>query len=161
MKFNEIKEIIQLVNDSDLSEIKLENGDFKLIIRTKEYVKGKNMAPMVSVQPQMQMAQPPVAPAATAPVPAVAGETKDAPEKEYLEVRSPIVGTFYRASAPEKPPYIKVGDVINVGDTVCIVEAMKLFNEIESEVSGRVVKVMVEDTHPVQYDQVLFLVEPN
>ena len=80
---------------------------------------------------------------------------------QYLEIKSPIVGTFYRSSSPEKPPYVKVGDTIEVGQVVCIVEAMKLFNEIESEISGKVVKTMVEDAQPVEYDQVLFLIDPE
>ena len=97
-------------------------------------------------------ADPPAAPAANDS----AGDNAN-----LIEVKSPIVGTFYRSASPEKPPYVKVGDSINVGDVVCIVEAMKLFNEIESEVSGKIVKVMVEDASPVEYDQVLYMVDPN
>ena len=95
-----------------------------------------------------------------------AAKAKEAPAKKeentnYLEVKSPMVGTFYRSSSPEKPPYAEVGKSINKGDVVCIIEAMKLFNEIEAEVSGKIVKVMVENAKPVEYDQVLFLVEPE
>ncbi len=95
--------------------------------------------------------------------PAEAADSASAEDdnKDLVEVKSPIVGTFYRSSAPDKPPYAKVGDEVSVGDVVCIVEAMKLFNEIESEVSGKVVKVLVEDATPVEYDQPLFLVDPK
>lgn len=88
-------------------------------------------------------------------------ESSSGENENYIYVKSPIVGTFYRSSSPDKPAYIKIGDSIGVGDVVCIVEAMKLFNEIESEVSGKVVKIMIEDATPVEYDQVLFLVDPN
>jgi acetyl-CoA carboxylase biotin carboxyl carrier protein len=117
-------------------------------------------------QPYPQAPQP--APAPPAPKPQAEPAQSEAPASEakaedsnYLEVRSPIVGTFYRSSSPEKPPYVKVGDAIEVGQVVCIVEAMKLFNEIESEIAGKIVKVMVEDAQPVEYDQVLFLVDPK
>ena len=88
-------------------------------------------------------------------------ESSSVESENYIAVKSPIVGTFYRSASPDKPPYIKIGDSINVGDVVCIVEAMKLFNEIESEVSGKVVKVMIEDATPVEYDQVLYLIDPK
>ncbi|MEM1122521.1 MAG: acetyl-CoA carboxylase biotin carboxyl carrier protein, partial [Bacteroidota bacterium] len=119
-------------------------------------------------------AMPPAYPAAVPPAPAEAAPanaaaTPDLPpaapaadkQDNYVEVKSPIVGTFYRSPSPEKPAYIKVGDTIAVGDVVCIVEAMKLFNEIESEVSGTVVKILLEDSSPVEYDQPLFLVDPS
>ena len=118
--------------------------------------------------PQVQqMAPPPAAAPAAAPpseTPANADTGKSSKEDNtanYLEVKSPMVGTFYRSASPEKPAYVKVGDTIEPGSVVCIVEAMKLFNEIEAEVSGKIVKVLVEDASPVEYDQVLFLVDPN
>lgn len=172
MTFKEIQELIKLVNKSNLTEFKMENGDFKISLRTKNYgkYKGDNTTSILPVQTAMPALQTthfaPAAPATapkSAPVEA-AVTAKDTTEEDtttYLEVRSPIVGTFYRSASPDKPPYVKVGDTINVGDVVCIVEAMKLFNEIESEVSGKVVKVLIEDTSPVEYDQVLYLVDPN
>ncbi len=175
MDFKEIQELIKLINKSNLTEFKMEKGDFKVSIRTKKF--GKMMSQnILQAQPQMipVQAAPAQQPAATPP----SGSTANGPESKvsknqdssepasggnenYIAVKSPIVGTFYRSASPDKPPYIKVGDSIGVGDVVCIVEAMKLFNEIESEVSGKVVKVMVEDATPVEYDQVLFLVDPK
>jgi acetyl-CoA carboxylase biotin carboxyl carrier protein len=175
MDFKEIQELIKLINKSNLTEFKMEKGDFKVSIRTKKFGKMMNQ-PIMQAQPQMvpmqqaAIQQPAVSPQTSAttngPEAAVSdnqnNQVTSAGENEnYIAVKSPIVGTFYRSSAPEKPPYIKVGDTIGVGDIVCIVEAMKLFNEIESEVSGKVVKIMIEDASPVEYDQVLFLLDPK
>ncbi len=163
MTFKELQELIKLVNKSELTELKLKDENYELTLRTKHFINKQVVAP--AVQTVMANAPAPVAPAAPAPAPAPAA----APEKpaasapdtsKLLEVRSPIVGTFYRSSSPDKPPYVKVGDTIEVGSVVCIVEAMKLFNEIESEIGGKIVQVMVEDASPVEYDQVLYLVEP-
>lgn len=166
MEFEQIQELIKLISETGLSEVKIEQGDFKLSARSKDYYKNTGERQIVSM-PAMQSIQappvqqaPPAAPTpAATPKAAAPAETNDG--GNYLEVRSPIVGTFYRSASPEKPPYVKVGDTISVGDVVCIVEAMKLFNEIESEVSGKVVKVMLDDASPVEYDQVLYLVEPS
>jgi len=169
MTFKEIQELIKLVNKTNLSELKLKDGEFEIQIRSKEYIKNKaggESPQIISMAPPAVQAAPaaPVAVAApaTAAADAPASAAADAPSStaNLIEVKSPIVGTFYRSSSPDKPAFIKVGDTIKTGDVVCIVEAMKLFNEIESEVSGKVVKVMVEDASPVEYDQVLFLVEP-
>ena len=166
MTFKEIQELIKLVNKTNLSELKLKDGDFEIQIRSKEYIRNKagmSDAPqIISMAPQMQSAPAPqpVAAAVEAPAAKPTEATPDSDSANLIEVKSPIVGTFYRSSSPDKPAFIKVGDTIKTGDVVCIVEAMKLFNEIESEVSGKVVKVMVEDASPVEYDQVLFLVEP-
>jgi len=176
MTFKEIQDLIKLINKSNLTEFKMKDGDFSLSIRTKKY--GKNRMPQIVQTPQqivpvsapMAQMQMPMTPAAAAPSPSVdasadaGGSSEDGNESlegSYVEIRSPIVGTFYRSSSPDKPQYVKPGDTIEVGSVVCIVEAMKLFNEIESEVSGKIVKVMVEDASPVQYDQVLFLVDPK
>ena len=176
MTFKEIQDLIKLINKSNLTEFKIKDGDFSLSIRTKKY--GKNRIPQIVQSPQqivpvsapmapMQVSMP----STPAPPPASnnensssSGSTQEGEgnvEGNYLEIRSPIVGTFYRSSSPDKPQYVKPGDTIEVGSVVCIVEAMKLFNEIESEVSGKIVKVMLEDASPVQYDQVLFLVDPK
>ena len=179
MELNDIQELLKLINKLKFSEFKMRDGEFELTIRSKEYSKARYQssnstpaAPSIIPVPSPMAAVPPAsfaAPAAPAPVaaaaPAVAAPAAApaAAESEgtgnYKEVRSPIVGTFYRSSSPDKPPFAKVGDKIEEGQVVCIVEAMKLFNEIESEVSGTIVKVLVEDAQPVEYDQVLFLVE--
>lgn len=175
MTYKEISELVKLVNKTNLTEFKIKQGEFELSIRTEKYNRTKTtqvVAPQQQIMPIAAAPMPAVAqayaPPAAAPAetaPATENKKVEAPAKEtkgnYLEVKSPIVGTFYRSSSPEKGPYVKVGDTIEVGQTVCIVEAMKLFNEIETEVAGKVVKVMVEDAQPVEYDQVLFLVEPN
>jgi len=171
MNYKEIQDLIKLINKTDISEFKLREGEFEITIRTKDYHKGK---PTLAA-PQQIISVPAPAPVAAIPVAAIPAEsTKEAStntsDKEkaakadkssLLEVKSPIVGTFYRSASPEKPPYAKVGDRIEVGSVVCIVEAMKLFNEIESEISGKVVEVLLEDASPVEYDQPLFLVDPN
>ncbi len=160
MTFKEIQELIKLVNKNKLSEFKLKDGDFEISIRTEKYTKSKAVA--VSPAPQV-LAQAPATPPVQAPETEKPAQT-DAPKKEeshnYLEIKSPMVGTFYRSAAPDKPPYVKVGDTVEPDTVVCIIEAMKLFNEIEAEVSGKIVKVMVEDAQPVEFGQVLFLVEP-
>lgn len=172
MNFKEIQELLKLINKLDLSEFKMKDGEFELSIRTKLYEKGAKQPPtMVSPPPQQVIPVPAVpqtvstpstpvsepAKADNKPVPARAKEEN----KNYQEIKSPIVGTFYRSSSPDKPAYVKVGDLVEAGQVVCIVEAMKLFNEIESEISGKIVKVLVEDAQPVEYDQVLFLVDTN
>jgi acetyl-CoA carboxylase biotin carboxyl carrier protein len=176
MNFKEIQELLKLINKLELTEFKMKDGEFELSVRTKNYEKGSKQPPALVSPPQQQVipmpsvqqpfVPPATTPAAPAPEPAKT-ENKPAPSppkednKNYLEIKSPIVGTFYRSSSPDKPPYIKVGDAVEQGQVVCIVEAMKLFNEIESEISGKIVKVMVEDAQPVEYDQVLFLVDSN
>lgn len=177
MNFKELQELIKLVAKTELSEFKMQDGELKLHIRGKDYVAGgKNNAaapsiisvpsapaPAYSPAPAPAPAVPSPAPAApaAAPAPAAAASSEAATDEgNYVEVKSPMIGTFYRSASPDKPAYVKVGDTVKNGDTVCIVEAMKLFNEIESEVSGKIVKVMVEDAQPVEYDQVLFLVDP-
>jgi acetyl-CoA carboxylase biotin carboxyl carrier protein len=169
MTFKDIQDLIKLINRSDLSEFRMKDGDFELTIRTNEYM--KNRGTTTTHTQIMPMAAPAMPAAAAAPAPLAAAPTPaavpaaSAPQEEdtskYLEVKSPMVGTFYRSPSPDKPIYVKVGDSISEGSPVCIIEAMKLFNEIESEVSGKIVKVLVEDAQPVEYDQVLFLVDPS
>ncbi len=168
MTFKEIQELIKLVGKSDLAEFKMKDGEFEVSIRTKYYGTHRQLVQPIAAPPAVvsmptlsQEAAP--APVAAAPKPEPEmKKTEAAPkaDKKYLEIKSPIVGTFYRSPSPDKPAYVKVGDRIEAGNVVCIVEAMKLFNEIESDVTGTIVKVMVEDAQPVEYDQVLFLVEP-
>ncbi len=170
MNTKEIHDLIKLVNRLELAEFKMKDGEFEISIRTKLFGKTKKQeAPVIAVPsaPAVQAVQPAAPtvpePAQPAPQPKAADAQAESAggEEGLVEVRSPIVGTFYRSPSPDKPPYIKVGDSIDVGSVVCIVEAMKLFNEIESEVSGKIVKVVVEDASPVEYDQVLFLVDPK
>ncbi len=158
MDFNQIQELIRLVSKQKITEFVYKQGDFKLIIRQGNESNGNNLAPVViQSQPAMTMAAPVHAPA-PAPVPApVAAPAAEASNTKTI--KSPMVGTFYRSTGPDKPPFAKVGDEVEVGGTVCIIEAMKLFNEIESDLKGRIVKVLVEDATPVEYDQPLFLVE--
>lgn len=173
MNFKEIQELIKLLAKTELSEFKLKDGDFQLHVRGKDYAvptKDGGASPIFSVPAAPAPAYPAPAPAPAAPAPAAApasapatpaaAPAATAEDGNYLEIKSPMIGTFYRSSSPDKDAYVKVGDVINSGDAVCIIEAMKLFNDIESEVAGRIVKVMVEDAQPVEYDQVLFLVDP-
>jgi len=168
MTFKEIQELIKLVAKTELSEFKIKNGEFQLHIRGKGFpiTVREGGVPMVAAPPAPAAGYSSPAPASSAPPPPTNGAPASQPAapaedtSKYVEVKSPMIGTFYRSASPDKPAYAKVGDQIKVGDTVCIVEAMKLFNEIESEVSGKIVKVMVEDAQPVEYDQVLFLVDP-
>ncbi|MFK7937641.1 MAG: acetyl-CoA carboxylase biotin carboxyl carrier protein [Saprospiraceae bacterium] len=169
MTFKEIQDLIKLINKTDLAEFKMKDGEFELSIRTDKFSKTKaapvsavpSFIPMPSAPAAMPMATAPATPAPSAAAKPAEAASDAADTSNYLEVKSPIVGTFYRSSSPEKPAFIEVGDNISEGSVVCIVEAMKLFNEIESEVSGKVVKVMIEDAQPVEYDQVLFLVDPK
>lgn len=161
MDFNQIQELIRMVSKHKLSEFSLKEGDFKLTIRNQGTIV-ESTAPVMVAAPQPVMSMPVAAPvAATAPkadAPAAAPAAAD--ESKLLTIKSPMVGTFYRSAGPDKPPFIKIGDTVDSGSKVCIIEAMKLFNEIESEVKGKIVKILVEDASPVEYDQPLFLVEP-
>lgn len=163
MTYKEIKELLKMVEESDLAEFKLKDGDFEISIRTGSYSKVKMTSqpilatPAMAAQPQAPVPMANMAAASPASAPADAADGTEG----LLEVRSPIVGTFYRSPSPDKGAFVSVGDTISEGSVVCIVEAMKLFNEIESEVAGKIVKVLVDDATPVEYDQVLFLVDPK
>tara|TARA_B100000965_G_scaffold397412_1_gene413923 strand:- start:749 stop:1267 length:519 start_codon:yes stop_codon:yes gene_type:complete len=171
MKLSEIQELIKFVSKSGISEVEIEDKDFKINIKTPPFKRGKQaqneQQVVTQVIPAQQMAaMPQQMPAAVAPAasPALVAEVPKEEKKEdtqnYIEIKSPMIGTFYRKPSPDKAEFVKVGDSIGEGDTVCVIEAMKLFNEIESEVSGKIVKVLVDDSTPVEYDQPLFLVEP-
>ena len=155
MNITQIQDLIKFVAKSGVSEVEIEQKDFKITIKTPG--KGKQEFVQVASAPMMaapaQMAMPAAAPAAA---PVVAAPVAS----NLIEIRSPMIGTFYRSASPEKPAFVEVGSEIKVGDKVCIVEAMKLFNDIESEVSGRIVKILVNDMSPIEFDQPLFLVEP-
>ena len=164
MDLKEIQNLIKFVSNSGVAEVKLETGDVKITIRTTlegnspdiTYVQ---QAPMQQAIPQVAAA--PVAPVAAAPVAATPADTTADDTSKYITIKSPMIGTLYRKPAPDKPMFVEVGSKINKGDVVCVVEAMKLFNEIESEVSGKIVKVLVDDSSPVEFDQPLFLVDPS
>ena len=161
MNFKEIKELVALLKDSNLAEFNYKKDDLELRIKTDKFTGKVKVAPAIQATTPMPAAPvtPAVAPPATAPAQGKPA-TEEAPSSaNTVEVKSPIVGTFYRSPGPDKDAFVKVGDTIEVGSVVCIVEAMKLFNEIESEVAGKIVKVLVDDASPVEYDQPLFLVE--
>lgn len=164
MELKDIQNLIRFVAKSGASEVKLEMEDVKITIRTGS--DSETIVQHVQMPTQMQPQQA-MAPAAQtqAPAAAPAAETKPAADtaddSKYITVKSPIIGTFYRKPSPDKDLFCEVGDSIKQGDVLCIIEAMKLFNEIESEVSGTIVKVLVDDSSPVEFDQPLFLVDPS
>jgi acetyl-CoA carboxylase biotin carboxyl carrier protein len=155
MDIKQIQELIKFVSRSGVNEVAIEQENFKITIKT-------NQAPVYVNAALPAQAAVQAAPQAAAPVvetkAAAAPETEDT--SKYITIKSPMIGTFYRSSSPDKPLLVNVGDEIGIGKVICIVEAMKLFNEIESEVAGRIVKVLVDNASPVEYDQPLFLVEP-
>ncbi len=159
MEFKQIQELIKLVSESNIGEVTVEQKDFKITIKQKEeqvtqVMQAAPQMPMYQLQqPQYQM--PPAASPASTPAAATAAPSNT------VTIKSPMIGTFYRRPSPDKPYFVEVGDEVSVGAVVCIIEAMKLFIEIESEVSGRVVKILVDDASPVEYDQDLYLVEPS
>ncbi|MCB0483109.1 MAG: acetyl-CoA carboxylase biotin carboxyl carrier protein [Flavobacteriales bacterium] len=168
MKLEEIQALIKFVAKSGVSEVDLEMGDVKLNIKVPGAYKKEEIqvAPVTMMAPPAQQVVSPASSNAPAPA-AQAVSAATAPpaeetisESNLVEIKSPMIGTFYRRASPDKPNFVAVGDQINPGDIICIIEAMKLFNEIESEISGKIVKVLVDDASPVEYDQVLFLVEP-
>ena len=160
MDIKEIQNLIKFVAKSGASEVKLEIEDVKITIKTGS---AKTETTIVQAAPMAQMPQVaapvPVAPATPAAPVASSNEASD--DSKYITIKSPIIGTFYRKPSPDKPNFAEVGTEVKVGDTVCIIEAMKLFNEIESEVSGKIVKILVDDSSPVEFDQPLFLVDPS
>jgi acetyl-CoA carboxylase biotin carboxyl carrier protein len=161
MDIKEIQNLIKFVAKSGASEVKLEMDDIKITIKT-----GSDADTTIVHQVPAQLPQQIIsAPAAEAPAVPAAASQPAAPEaseeSKYITIKSPIIGTFYRKPAPDKPLFVEVGQTIKEGDVLCIIEAMKLFNEIESEVSGKIVKILVEDSSPVEFDQPLFLVDPS
>ena len=157
MDIKEIQNLIKFVAKSGASEVKLEMEDIKITIKTGSEKTETTIVQAAPVASLPQVAAPVSAQLVDTAAPAVAQDENS----NYITVKSPIIGTFYRKSSPEKPNFVEVGTDIKIGDTVCVIEAMKLFNEIESEVSGKIVKVLVDDSSPVEYDQPLFLVDPS
>ncbi|MCI0750461.1 MAG: acetyl-CoA carboxylase biotin carboxyl carrier protein [Flammeovirgaceae bacterium] len=156
MKTSEIRDLIDFISKSGLNEVNIETKELKLSIKKEPDQKILKASAPVMAAPVAAM--PTIAAPATAAT-APKAEKAAAPGKKTVEIKSPMIGTFYRSANPDSPPFVSVGDKISKGQTVCIIEAMKLFNEIESEVSGTVVKVMVENATPVEYEQLLFVVE--
>ena len=154
MNIQEIQDLIKFVAKSQVSEVEIEKKDFKITIKSELKSKGgiNDQPIIVQAAAPAPMAIPAAAPAVPAAAPEVASN--------LIEIKSPVIGTFYRSSGPDKDLFVNVGDTIALGDTVCIIEAMKLFNEIEAEITGKIVKVLVDDATPVEYGQPLFLVEP-
>jgi len=157
MDLKEIQNLIKFVSNSGVAEVKLETGDVKITIRTT--LEGNT--PDITYVQQAPMAQV-AAPAPVAAVPAApASPAASEDTSKYITIKSPMIGTFYRKPAPDKPVFVEVGSTIGKGDVLCVVEAMKLFNEIEAEVSGKIVKILADDASPVEFDQPLFLVDPS
>lgn len=164
MDIKEIQSLIKFVAKSGASEVKLEMEDLKITIRTGST---SSSSPETTIVQQIPVPQaqsaPPVAqaPAAQAPEADKTDSGSKSDDSKYITIKSPIIGTFYRKPSPDKPPFVEVGTTVSQGDVLCVIEAMKLFNDIESEVSGKIVKVLVEDSSPVEFDQPLFLVDPS
>ena len=160
MDLKEIQNLIKFVAKSGTSEVKLETDDFKITIKTGS----EESVTTVVQQAAVPMQQPIISaapPQEVAPAPAAAPPAAVIEDSKYITVKSPIIGTFYRRPSPDKPLFAEVGQTISEGDVLCVIEAMKLFNEIESEISGKIVKVLVDDASPVEFDQPLFLVDPS
>lgn len=161
MKTAEIRDLIEFISKTGLNEVNVETKELKLHVKREP---DQKVIKSVAAPAQSVSAPAYTAPQVAATQPAVTKVATEAPAasgKKTLEIKSPMIGTFYRTANPEAAPFVSVGDKVSKGQTVCIIEAMKLFNEIESEVSGTIVKVMVENASPVEYDQVLFVVEPD
>ena len=161
MDFKQIQELIKMVNKSNIGELTIEQKDFKVTIKQKE----EHVTQVLSSPSYAQTHQSMPALHQPIAIPAAASANEkpkvvEAPASNFVTIKSPMIGTFYRRASPDKPNFVEPGDEVTQGKVVCIIEAMKLFNEIESEISGKIVKVLVEDASPVEYDQPLFLVEP-
>ena len=168
MNITEIQDLIKFVSKSGVTEVEIEKKEFKITIKSdsKKGKKGEEQHYIVQQAPvpmpqQIQAPAPAAAPVAAPAAPEAPAAPAAADDSKYITVKSPMIGTFYRSPSPDKPVFKEVGDAVKKGDAVCIIEAMKLFNEIESEVSGKIVKVLVDDATPVEYDQPLFLVDPS
>lgn len=169
MKLSEIQDLIKFVAKSGVSEVELETKEVKIVIKTPAAGRGNGKNPEIPMVVQTAVPVAPVVatPPVTVPIANVV-ETKgvdntpvaSSDESKYITIKSPMIGTFYRSAGPDKPAFVNVGEELKPGKVICIIEAMKLFNEIEADVAGKIVKVLVNDSTPVEYDQPLFLVEP-
>ncbi len=162
MDIKEIQNLIKFVAKSGASEVKLEMDDIKITIRTGGDDKGDTMTYVQQIPVSAPVSQAAATQAVTPEAPAAPAAPVAADDNsKYVTIKSPIIGTFYRKQSPDKPVFVEVGKTIKEGDVLCVIEAMKLFNEIESEISGKIVKILVDDSSPVEYDQPLFLVDPS
>jgi acetyl-CoA carboxylase biotin carboxyl carrier protein len=162
MDIREIQNLIKFVAKSGATEVKLEMDDFKITIKTtNEASAPEGTTTYIQQLPSAQPATAPVAAAQESAAPAAPVAPAADDTSKFLVIKSPIIGTLYRRPSPDKPTFVEVGSTISKGDVVCVIEAMKLFNEIEAEISGKIVKVLVDDSSPVEYDQPLFLVDPS
>ncbi len=159
MDIKEIQNLIKFVAKSGASEVKLEMDDIKITIKTGGDKRGEAITYVQQIPASAPAAHAPVAATPETPI-AISAPAKDDNSK-YITIKSPIIGTFYRKASPDKPVFVEVGSTIKEGDVLCVIEAMKLFNEIESEISGKIVKILVDDSSPVEFDQPLFLVDPS
>lgn len=162
MNFKQIQQLIKFVSKTDVNEVTIENKDFKINIKGRSFSNDIVQPVIQQTIPSPQIQSPiivsePNPPVQTPPEPKVT----DSDSSNLITIKSPIIGTFYRKPSPDKDNFVNVGDEINEGQTLCVIEAMKLFNEIESDVSGKIVKILVEDASPVEFDQPLFVIEPN
>ena len=160
MNFKQIQQLIKFVSKTDVAEVNIENNNFKINIKGSKSKVNESSSPIVqqSVPIPIQTPQPVVAPTPISQPDKI--EDNVSSNDSYKTIKSPIIGTFYRKPSPDKDVFVNVGDTVNEGDTLCVIEAMKLFNEIESDFSGKIVKILVEDASPVEFDQPLFLIEP-
>jgi acetyl-CoA carboxylase biotin carboxyl carrier protein len=160
MNQKDIHDLIKLINKTDISEFRMKNKEFSILIRSNDYIKNSGTT-VVNTTPTIAAAVP------NAPAPVVSLETdiskasEKSDDSKYVTFKSPIVGTFYRKPTPDKDVFVKVGDTVSNGSILCVIEAMKLFNEIECEISGKIVKILADDSTPVEYDQALFLIDPS
>ncbi len=164
MKAKELQDLIDFISKSGLDEVNIETEEFKIKVRKNAEAKTRIIETSAIAAPPVIQAQPaaaPVAPTNNVAKDEAAGGPSDSSSNNYVTIKSPMIGTFYRSANPESDAFVNVGDKVGTGQTVCIVEAMKLFNEIESEVSGTIVKILAENASPVEYDQPLFLVDPS
>ena len=159
MNFKQIQQLIKFVSKTDVAEVNIENNNFKINIKGSKS-QTKEVSQQVVQQPVQPQIQTPIVQPIHVETPKSEIQHTDSSSDNYLTVKSPIIGTFYRKPSPDKDAFVNVGDTIKEGDTLCVVEAMKLFNEIESDFSGKIVKILVEDASPVEFDQPLFLIEP-
>ena len=158
MDLKEIQNLIKFVSNSGVAEVKLETGEVKITIRTTLEGNSPDITYVQQAPMQQTMQAAPVAPVVAAPAAPVASSDDNS---KFITIKSPMIGTFYRKPSPDKPVFVEVGSSIGKGEVLCVVEAMKLFNEIEAEVSGKIVKILVDDMSPVEFDQPLFLVDPS
>ena len=158
MNFKQIQQLIKFVSKTDVAEVNIENNNFKINIKGNSKSKSE---PVTQIIQQAPTVTPTIQPVQPEPVQkSDSSSNKETSTDNYYTIKSPIIGTFYRKPSPDKDVFVNVGDTVGEGDVLCVIEAMKLFNEIESDVSGKIVKILVEDASPVEFDQPLFLIEP-